>query len=95
MSGFFANADNFAPYLIPFKYISFYKYAFQLLINNEFSDIQPFYCFNNSPQNCTPLANRFTFFEAYYQSFIAFVAVIIFFNIVAFYFIYKFAKFRV
>jgi len=65
------------------------------MISNEFTDSQPFYCFDADPDTCSPLANRFTFLEPVYQSFIAMVAVAFFLNIIGFFLFYKLAKIRV
>ena len=95
LSGFFANADNFAPYLIPIKYLSFFKYGFQTVVHNEFSDLQPLNCQNLSGDTCSPMANRFTFLEPFYVTLILIAALSVFFNICSFLMLYFFAKIRV
>ena len=95
LSGFFANANNFAPYLIPFKYLSMFKYGFQTLIHNEFQMLSPLNCQNLAPDMCTPMATRFTFLEPYYLDFVLITALIIFFKMISFIMLYKFAKIKV
>jgi ABC-type glutathione transport system ATPase component/ABC-type multidrug transport system permease subunit len=95
LSGFFANANNFAPYLIPFKYLSMFKYGFQTLIHNEFQMLSPLNCQNLAPDMCTPMATRFTFLEPFYLDFVLITALIIFFKTISFILLYKFAKIKV
>jgi hypothetical protein len=95
LSGFFADSDNFAPYLIPFKYLSAFKYGFQVLTHIEFSDLPPFNCQNLNPNICSPLQNRFTFLEPFYVSLIAIGCLIVLFKSLAFIIIYYCAKIKV
>ena len=95
LSGWFATADNFAPYLIPLKYISYFKYCFQILVGIEFNNSPPLNCFNYNPSACQPLSNRFQFLEPFYVSIIAMAALIFFFKMWALLFIYMFAKVKV
>lgn len=95
LSGWFATADNFAPYLIPVKYISYFKYAYQTLVSIEFNNSAPVNCYNFSPTNCSPLSNRFQFLEPFYVSIIAMVALIFFFKGWAYLFIHLFSKVKV
>ena len=91
LSGFFATSDNYAPYLKPFEYISVFKYAYQILTNIEFIEIQPLNCMNvgsTNPIVCDPLKQRFTFLEPMYLSIILICVLIVFFNIIAFIIIY-------
>lgn len=95
LSGFFANADNFAPYLIPFKYLSLFKYGFQIFTHIEFSGLSPLNCLNLDPELCTPLATRFTYLEPYYLSIILIGVLIVVFKALGFLFLYLFAKIKV
>ena len=61
LSGFFVDKDNLAFFLIPFEYISPFKYGFGLLMQvslslkkNEFSENSPFYCTNSMRPSCQP-----------------------------------------
>ena len=92
LSGFFANASNFAPYLIPFEYLSIYKYAFQSLIHNEFANIQPFYCFNSGNPLCFQYIVQNAFREPFYISLIGIGCLYVLFKILAFIFIFYFNK---
>ncbi len=40
LSGFFVNESRVPFWLMPFNYISFYKYGFQALMLNEYEDLQ-------------------------------------------------------
>jgi hypothetical protein len=91
LSGFFAKSSNFAPYLKPFEYLSFFKYLFQTLIHNEYSDNQPLICANFKIQ-CHPLAYLFVFPEPFYVSFIAIGCLLIFYSMIGFLFLYFFSR---
>jgi hypothetical protein len=93
LSGFFANEDNFAPYLIPFKYLSVFKYTYQSLIHIEFTYIQPFNCFNT--MQCVNYIQENTFVEPFYVSVIAIFALYFLFKILSFIFLYYFNKIKV
>lgn len=54
VSGFFVPEDNYAPYLIPFKYVSLFKWTYQILILNEFTNGTPLTC-SNPPKACDVL----------------------------------------
>lgn len=95
LSGFFAAADNFAPYLIPFKYLSSYKYSYQILTHIEYTNLSPFNCFNLAPDLCSPVALRFTFDEPFYASWIGMVLLLIALRVVAFLCMYFLAKIKV
>lgn len=94
LSGFFTAASNFAPYLIPFEYLSVYKYAYQLAVEIEFTHMQPLYCANDSVP-CDPLVTRFNFKEPFFLSWILLCVLIIFFKVLAFVFLKAFAKLKV
>ena len=68
LCGFFANSANFAPYLIPFKYFSLFKWIYQLLVENEFAGGVPLTC-ENSPMYCDPLMT-YHFDEPMWASFV-------------------------
>jgi ABC-type multidrug transport system ATPase subunit/ABC-type multidrug transport system permease subunit len=95
LSGFFANADNYAPYLIPFKYLSPFKYAYQTAISLEFNNLQPLNCMNSNPNLCDPLPNQFFFLEPFWLSIVLLSAIIVFFKFWGFIFLYKFGKIKV
>ena len=84
LSGFFASYENFAPYLIPFEYISVFKYGFQILTGIEFSNMQALNCQNSLTNACDPLKDRFTYKEEPWVSVICIIALILGFNIAAF-----------
>lgn len=86
MSGFYAAADNFAPYLIPLKYLSLFKYSFQVLIYMEFSDSQPLNCANDVDNPCDPLKGQYDFLEPFWVSLVCVVSLILVFRIFAFIF---------
>lgn len=96
LSGFFADATTYAPYLKPFEYLSAFKYTFQALVQLVFSDIAPTNCQNINPSICAPNANpAFSFLEQFYHNLIALGALCIFFNILGFLALYYFAKIKV
>ena len=95
LSGFFAAADNFAPYLIPFKYLSSYKYSYQLFTHIEYTDMSPLNCFNVAPHICNPIATRFSFDEPFYASIIGMVCLLVALRIAAFLGTYFLAKIKV
>lgn len=39
LSGFFVNESHTPFWLLPFQYLSFYKYAFQAMMLNEYEDL--------------------------------------------------------
>jgi hypothetical protein len=53
-SGFLINLDNLPPYWVWIKYISFFKYVFEALMDNEFNN-QAFTCTTDEykPDGCT------------------------------------------
>jgi hypothetical protein len=95
LSGFFANSDSYAPYLIPFKYLSPFKYAYQTLVSLEFEQLQPLNCFYSNTITCAPLKSQFNFLESFSLSLILISALIIFYKFWGFIFLYKFAKIKV
>jgi len=95
LSGFFADAAKFAPFMIPIEYLSVYKYFFQSLVEIEFGDAQPLNCLNYDPSSCTPLANRFIFKEPFYVSLIGIGCIIVLFKTVSFIVVYFTAKIKV
>lgn len=92
ISGFFAVEDNYAPYLIPFKYLSLFKWAFQILILNEFTDATPLTC-SNFPDKCD-LLKDLGLDESINTAYAASSAVGIFFSIIAFLILYFFVKIK-
>jgi len=95
LSGFFANAANYAPYLIPFKYLSPFKYAYQTATSLEFNGLQPLNCVNSTPNLCLPLPTTFYFLEPFYLSIILLCVIVVFFKLWGFFFLWKFAKIKV
>lgn len=95
LSGFFAAADNFAPYLIPFKYLSSYKYSYQIMTHIEYTDMSPFNCFNLAPDLCNPVALRFTFDEPFYASWIGMACLLFALRLGSYLCLYFFAKIKV
>lgn len=65
LSGFFVNNDNYLPVLIPFEYISLFKYGFQVFVQNEYDGL-PLDC----RPNCDPIAT-FGFDETMEEGIIA------------------------
>ena len=95
LSGFFAAADNFAPYLIPFKYLSSYKYSYQAFTHIEYTDMSPLNCFNVAPDICNPIATSFTFDEPFSASIVGMVCLLVGLRICAFLGTYFLAKIKV
>ena len=87
LAGYFAAADNYLPYLIPFEYLSGFKYGFQILVEHEFLESQALNCHNNLERPCLPLENSFVFKEKSWVSVICLIGVIIFFQAIAILFI--------
>jgi hypothetical protein len=84
LSGYFASTDNYLPYLLPFEYLSGFKYGLQIFVENEFTNAQPLNCFNNLESPCKPLEINFAFREKAWVSLLCLGGVIIFFQIIAF-----------
>ena len=61
LSGYFASTDNYLPYLLPFEYISGFKYGIQIFIENEFTDSQALNCSNDILNPCEPLKVNFVY----------------------------------
>jgi len=93
LSGFFTSYTNYAPYLLPFYYISPFKYGFELFLNNEFTNAQAFYC-NLDGQICDPLS-LYTFPDSPWQDYIIISALMIGFHLVGFTLLWKNAKISV
>ncbi len=68
VAGYFSPQDNFAPYLIPLKYLSPCKWIYQMLLENEFTGAN-ITCMN-PPENCNPLQSL-NFVESMQVSFAA------------------------
>jgi hypothetical protein len=94
LSGFFANSQNFAPYVIPLQYISPYKYMYQSLVNNEFDNLT-FNCFNMDTENCSTYTVKLTIAETLDVSIASLLLITVLFNLLAFTFIYKYARVKV
>lgn len=92
LSGFFSNAKNFVPYLIPFKYICIFKWAYQLVVYNEFDEHTILTC-NNPPNECFALGD-IKFDESFKTSFAVISANAVFYGLIAFFLIYRFNKFN-
>lgn len=92
ISGFFAVEDTYAPFLIPFKYLSLFKWAFQIFIYNEFLDPKPLTC-SNFPDKCD-LLKDLGFNETINTAYAVSAAVGIFFSILAFTILYFFVKIK-
>jgi len=56
LAGFFSSQENFAPYMIPLKYISIFKFGYQSLVTNEFDTNKPYTC-SNPPDKCDQMAD--------------------------------------
>ena len=95
LSGFFTAADNFAPFLIPFKYISSYKYAYQMFTHMEYTDMSPLNCFNVAPDICNAIHTRFTFDEPFWVSLVGSVCLLFVLRLLAFICTYFLAKIKV
>jgi len=92
LSGFFTNNSNYAPYLLPFYYISPFRYGFETFVLNEFNTSQEFYC--NQEPNCSPLT-LYSFPTTMGEDLAILAGVTIFFHILAFFMLYKFGKISV
>jgi len=94
LSGFFANQDNFAPYMKAFEYFSVFKYGFQILTEIEYTNIQPLNCSNSTVLPCNPMVQRFNFREAFWVSCMLIPILIIFFKTIAFISMYLKSKMK-
>ena len=92
VSGFFAKENTYAKYLIPIKYISLFKWVFQILIMNEFKDGSPLTC-SNYPDKCDLLADL-NFKESMAVSYACTAATTIGFGLVAYILLHHLAKIR-
>lgn len=90
LSGFFSNDSNFLPYLIPFKYISLFKYSYEILVYNEFKDNEPFVC-SAPPNNCDTFADL-NLKQSIATSFAVASSVGVFYLLIAFFVVYFFVK---
>lgn len=84
LSGFFANQNNFVPYMKALEYISVFKYGFQVLTGIQYSENQALNCSNNLIGYCDPISQRFDFREAFWLSCILIAILIIVFKTLAF-----------
>lgn len=84
ISGFFSSSDNYLPYLKPFEYLSGYKYAFQILVKMEFTDVQPLNCMNSLKMPCDPMVDRFYFKEDLWLSCFCLFLCFLLFNTLAY-----------
>ena len=92
LSGYYSAQENFAPYLFPFKYISPFKWTYQLISLNEFNDLN-LNC-SNSPTRCSPLADL-NFEESIETCFGVLASLSIFYGLIGFIFVYSFVKIKV
>jgi hypothetical protein len=92
LSGFFAKESTYAPYLIPFKYLSLFKWGYQILMFNEFNDGKPLTC-SNYPDKCDILSDL-SFPEAIGVSYACTVAVTLGFGIVAYILLHNLVKIK-
>jgi len=55
-AGFFVNQDNIPKFLLPFEYLSIFKYGYQALMQNEYEDL-PLECLGQTDisKSCDPL----------------------------------------
>eukprot|EP01017_Pseudomicrothorax_dubius_P021024 TRINITY_DN22767_c0_g1_i1.p1 TRINITY_DN22767_c0_g1~~TRINITY_DN22767_c0_g1_i1.p1 ORF type:complete len:251 (-),score=4.17 TRINITY_DN22767_c0_g1_i1:40-792(-) len=88
-AGFFVNQDKIPYYLYPFAYISPWKYGFQALMINEYTDNPGILCYSLTPP-CDPLGEQH-FQEGLWTSIFAQFAIGIFFRLLAMYFLYKYS----
>lgn len=79
LSGYFASNDSVVVYLKPVQWISSFKYAYQILTESEFRDVQPLNCINNPFLPCDPLQERLKFTESMITSIIVLSSVGVFF----------------
>ncbi len=92
LSGYFSPQDNFVPYLIPFKYLSHFKWAYQLLIENEFSGAN-ISCMN-PPDSCNPLESL-DLSESMAVNFAVMASLTVFYGILGFLIVYKCIRIKV
>lgn len=95
VSGFFTSSVDFAPYMQPLAYLSPFKFCYQALVQNEFTDAPPINCQNSAPQICLALQTRGVFDESLYVNLIALGALIVFYKSMAFICLYIFGRFKV
>ena len=92
LAGYFSPQDNFVPYLIPFKYLSPFKWIYQMLITNEFADAN-ISCMN-PPDNCNPLESM-NFAESMPVNFAVLSSVSVFYGAIGFLIVYFCIKIKV
>eukprot|EP01017_Pseudomicrothorax_dubius_P038215 TRINITY_DN5697_c0_g2_i1.p1 TRINITY_DN5697_c0_g2~~TRINITY_DN5697_c0_g2_i1.p1 ORF type:complete len:357 (-),score=45.35 TRINITY_DN5697_c0_g2_i1:26-1096(-) len=56
--GFFVNQNKIPVFFYPIQYISPFKYAYQVLTQNEFTDNTTLKCLISNPPTCNPLADH-------------------------------------
>jgi len=79
LSGYFASNDSVNFYFKPVQWISGFKYAYQILSEIEFKDVQPLNCINNPILPCDPLLERLKFSESMITSIIVLASIGVFF----------------
>lgn len=85
LGGFYSPQENFVPYLFPFKYISLFKWSYQLLLENEFND--NFYTCQNPPSSCNPLI-QYNFTESIAVDFAVTSAIGVIFAVIGYILVY-------
>ena len=101
LSGFFSSDNNFAPFLIPIKYLSLFKHLYQILIENEFGNNNPLICMNVKdkctevfcPSPCNPMKD-FNFKESMAVSFAVTSALGLFLSIIGYTILYFLVKIK-
>jgi len=94
LSGFFTNYQNFAPYLLPFYYLSPFKYGYETFFINEYTGIQPLYCVNSGNPICNQLAEQ-NFPTSFSQDLYILIGLNGFLKILSFVLLYYTAKIKV
>lgn len=90
LTGFFSPESNYVEYLIPLKYLSPFKYIYEVLILNEFKNSEPFLC-SSPPNNCDTLADL-KISNSYTTLFSCLSALGIFYLLLSFIIVYLYVK---
>lgn len=91
LSGYYSSDNNFVPYLFPFKYLSPFKWSYQVVAINEFKN-NNLNC-NNAPYRCSPLEDL-NFDESLETCFAVLASLGIFYAIIGFIILYVFVKIK-
>eukprot|EP01017_Pseudomicrothorax_dubius_P022641 TRINITY_DN24484_c0_g1_i1.p1 TRINITY_DN24484_c0_g1~~TRINITY_DN24484_c0_g1_i1.p1 ORF type:complete len:340 (+),score=44.52 TRINITY_DN24484_c0_g1_i1:60-1022(+) len=86
--GYFVNQNKIPVYFYPFQYISPFKYGFQVLVWNEYTDNTALKCLQTIPPTCDPLGDH-NFKEGLWTSLIILLVLGFILRVVSIYVLYK------